>query len=153
AVGLGVGHVRNRGVRVHRGDPAIEAKLVGLRREAALVEHRLERAVLLEQLRGRLRADALRTGELVGRIAAQGDEVRHLRRLDAVAFAHLGRTDARDLADTPQRLEDRRPLARQLERVAVAARDEDTAAAVLLVRDGRGEEVVGLVTWRLPDRE
>ena len=41
----------------------------------------------------------------------------------------------------------------ELEGVAVAARDERGAAAPLLGRDGRGEEVVGLVAGGLADDE
>ena len=129
--------VRKLGQRrlgVHRRDALVEAQLVRLRGEASVVEHRLERLVLREQRRGGLRPDALRAGQLVRGIAAQRDEVRHLLRLDAVALAHLVRADARDLADAANRLEHRRPLAHELERVAVAARDERRAAARLLVR-------------------
>ena len=43
---------------VHLRDPAVEPQLVGDRREAPVVERRLERAVLREQRRRRLRADA-----------------------------------------------------------------------------------------------
>ena len=45
-----------------------------------------------------LRTDARSARQLVGGVAAQGDEIRHLLGIDAVALADLGRTDARHLA-------------------------------------------------------
>ena len=59
-VGRDVGQRRKRSVAIHRRDPPIEAERVGLGREATVLEHRLERAVLAEQLRGALLADAAR---------------------------------------------------------------------------------------------
>src|SRR6266545_6572452 len=50
-------------------------------------------------------------------------------------------------------MENRRVLTRELERVAVAARDEHVATARLLVRDRRGEKVVRLVARCLRARE
>ena len=47
-----------------------------------------------------------RAGDPVGRVAAQRDEVRHLLGLDAVALAHLGGPDPRELAHALHRLED-----------------------------------------------
>ena len=68
-------------------------------------------------------------GHLVGRVAAQRDEVGHLRGLDAVALANLGRADPRELGDALHRLEDGRPLGDELERVAVGGGDEGQASA------------------------
>src|SRR4051794_34417888 len=99
----------------------------------------------MQERRGCLRADALRAGQLVGRVAAKRDEVRYLGRLDAVALAHLPRPDPGELADAAHGVEDHRPVADELERVAVAACDERRPAALLLVRDRSGEEVVRLV--------
>ena len=58
------------------------------------------------------------------------DEVRHLLRIDAVALAHLGGTDAVELADAAPRQQHRRPLARELEEVAVARQHERLALAL-----------------------
>src|SRR5829696_8325404 len=79
---------RRRGV--HRRDAAIGPQRFGLGREAALGQRLLEAAVLPQQARGALRTDAPRARQLVGRIAAQGDEIRDLPRLDAEALADLG---------------------------------------------------------------
>src|SRR5439155_18184078 len=99
--------------------------------------------------RGRRRPDALGPRNLVGRIAAERDEVWHLRRLDAVALAHLGGADTGDLADAANGLKDGGAVARELERVAVGRGDEDLAAARFLGVDVGAEEVVGLVPGRL----
>ena len=72
--------------------------------------------------------------------------------IDAVALAHLGRADARHLARA-HRIEDRRALGRELERVAVAARDQHGAAAPLFGRDRGGKEIVGLVAGAFGIRE
>src|SRR5207249_4622012 len=66
-------------------------------------------------------------------------------RLDAVALAYLLWPDARQLRDAANRLEYRRAVACELERVAVGGRDQRLAAALLLERDRGSEEVVGLV--------
>ena len=81
-----------------------------------------------------LRADPARARELVGRVAAQRDEVRHLLRLDAVALAHLRRADPRELAHAARRLQDRDAVADELERVAVGGRDEHVARPRLRAR-------------------
>ena len=56
-----------------------------------VVEHRLQRAVLAQQLGRGLRADALGAGQAVGGVAAQGDEVGDQLGADPVALAHLAR--------------------------------------------------------------
>ena len=91
-----------------------------------------------------------RAGQLVGRVAAQRDQVRHLLGVDAVALAHLGGADPRELAHAARRLEDRHAVARELERVAVGGRDEHVARPL---PRRRGEEVVRLVAGRLRDEE
>ena len=142
-----------RRLAIHRRDVPVEPQRVRLGREAALLERRLEAAVLGEQRGGRLRADSAGARDLVRRIAAQRDEVRYLGRLDAVALAHLCRPDAGQRPAALLRLQHDRPLADELERVAVAARHDRRAAARLLERDPGGEEVVRLVPVRLRGRE
>ena len=148
-----VRHGRQRSIGVHRGDAAVEPERLRLALEAPRRERVLEAVVTAEEIGGSLRADATRTGNPVGRVAAQRDEIGNLARLDPVALAHLRRPDAEERAAAPLRLQDRRLLARELERVAVAARDERITPSRLLVGDGRGEEVVGLVAVGLRDRE
>ena len=70
--------------------------------------------------------------------------------LDAVAPAHLGGADPRQLAHASRGLQDRHPVARQLERIAVGGRDEHRPRPR---PRRRGEEVVRLVPGRLRDQE
>ena len=151
-VGHDVGEVRKRRRALHRRDLAVEPERVRLGREASGVEERVERSVLREELRGLLRADPACPGDPVGRVAAERDEVRDLLRVDAVAFAHLRRPDPRGRLAS-HGLQDRRPGARQLERVPVGRRDEHRAARLLLSPYRGAEEVVGLVPRRLRVRE
>ncbi len=115
-------------------------------------ERVLEGAVIAQQVRRPLGADAFRAGQLIRGIAPERDEVGHLAGLHAVPLAHLGGTDARHLA-RPDRLKNGRPLRGELERVAVAGGDEGGPATPLLVGDGGGKKIVGLETWRLGVRE
>ena len=86
---------------------------------------------------------ARRAGELVRRVAAQRDKVRHPRGVHTVARADFGRADGYHFAGT-HRVEDRGLVRGQLEAVAVTAGNENGAAAALLRGDGRREEIVGL---------
>src|SRR5204863_8852760 len=88
---------------------------------------------------------ARRTGEPVRGVTAKGDEIRNLLRLDPVALPYLGGADPRKLGDASHGLEDRRPLARELEGVAVGSGHKRQPAPLLLGSDRRREEVVGLV--------
>ena len=107
--------------------------------------------MLLQHVGCLLRPDAGRAGDLVRRVAAQRDEVRHLRRLDAVALAHLGRPDPRELGDA---LAPAAGSSRGRETSWNASRSEvatSTGPGQASARAGR-EEVVGLVAGRLRDR-
>ena len=106
--------------------------------------------MLLQHVGGLLRADAGRARDLVRRIAAERDEVRHLLGLDAVALAHLRRADARELRDALDRLQDRHPVGHELERVAIRCDDGHRPRPRPCAG---GEEVVGLVPRCLADEE
>src|SRR5262249_38540419 len=62
----------------------------------------------------------------------------------AVALAHLARTDTHE-PRAAHGIKNRGARGRELETVAVAARDERRAAAPLLPGGRRGDEIVGLV--------
>ena len=81
-------------------------------------------------------------------IPAQGDEIRNLFGIDAIARAYLIGTDARHLASTNW-IEDSGAVRGELECVAVAARDEDSAAALLFFRGSGGEKIIRLEACRL----
>ena len=118
-------------------------------RETPGLERRLERAVLAQDLGGALRTDARRARELVGGVTPERDEVGHLLGLDAVALAHLRGPDAHELAHAPGRHQQRHAVGGQLEDVPVGGDDENRAPPAALRHDGRGEEVVRLVSGRL----
>ncbi len=122
--------------------------MVGLTGQLPVGERVFQRRVFAQQRRRSFRPDPFGPGQPVRRIAAQRDEIRHLFGLDAIAFAHLGRADARHLAGA-YGVQDQRPAGRELVGIAVAARNERMAAAPLLRRGCRCEEIVGLVTRRL----
>ncbi len=93
AVGRGIDAGVAQGGDVLEGEQvlaAVDQRRAQLRPPLAdrVVEDRLERAVLAQQIGRGLRADALGAGQAVGRVAAQGDEVGDLLRVDAVALAH-----------------------------------------------------------------
>ena len=96
-------------VAPHRRELLRRARLVGELRQVLLprgrlllrvLEHRLERAVLRDQLPGRLVADARDAGDVVRGVALQPDEVRNLigpdpvARLDALRRVDLHVADA-----------------------------------------------------------
>ena len=140
---------RQRRLAIHRRDVPVEPQRVRLGGEAAL----LERASRLPYCASSDAAVFAPTPRAPG-ILSDGSPRSAMKSgtcvgLDAVALAHLGRPDPRERPAALLRLQHDRPLADELERVAVAARDERVAAAGLLERDGGGEEVVGLVARRL----
>ena len=101
----------------------------------------------MQQRRSTSRADARCARHLVGGIAAQGDEIRNLRRIDAIPRANLGGTDTRHLAGTDG-IEDGGAVGGKLERVAVAARDEDSAPAPFFFGGSGGEKIIRLEARR-----
>ena len=101
-----------------------EAQILRLRCEPSGGQDVLERPVLGEDLGRLLRPDAAGARQLVGRVAAQRDQVGHLLGVDAVALAHLVRADARELAHALRRGEHRHAVADELVRVAIGGRDE-----------------------------
>ena len=130
-------------VVVHRRDVAVEKKVVGDLRKAAVGERLRERAVLLEDVGSLLRPDARRAGDLVRRVAAQRDEVR--------APAPARRRSARALrrcrcARSRSRLSPAAGSSRGRSTSWNASRSEvATSTGPFQARDGGGEEVVGLV--------
>ena len=81
-------------------------------------------------LQHRLRPPPVRPA-LVGGIAAQGDKIRDLGGIDAIPRANLGGADTCHLAGA-EGIKDGGMVRGELERIAVAARNEDCTAALLL---------------------
>ena len=115
----------------------------------------LQRAEVLDPLRGRLLPHPRDAREVVGRIAAQRREVGVLRGREAVLLQQGGRVVALHLRHAPGRVQHRDVVADQLEGVAVAADDQDVhAVAGGLGREGR-DDVVRFVAGggQVPDSE
>ena len=129
---------------------ALTEHVLGQRRRDArplvdgAIDRRLERAVALEQIGGRLRADPRRAWQAIRRIAAQSDEVGHERGRDPVAALHLGGVDI--LESSPAHLQEhhRRPGVGALVHVAVAGQDQRPPTRGGLDRRERAEQVIGL---------
>src|SRR5947209_14315769 len=139
---------RERRPRIHRRDPLIEKQAFRLGCEAAGGDRLLQCCVPCQKLGGAFRPDTARARQLVGGVAAQCDEIRYLSRLDAVARAQLGRTDACHYPGA-HGMQNRRLLAGELERIAVAAGDDRAPIAALFFTRGRSsEEIVRFVTRR-----
>ncbi len=125
------------GKRAHRGAGGL------LRR--AHPHHLLERAVRLQEIARRLLADPLGTGEPVGRITAQGDEVGHLLGANPVAHLHLGGIDPGRRRAPLLQHQHGHPLVHRLVHVAIAGDDERRAARLRLHLRERVNQIVGLV--------
>ena len=127
---------------------------------AGVLDHRLERAVLRDQLAGGLVADAGDARDVVGGVALQPDEVRHLLGRHAVArLDALRRVDV-DVGDAARRHHQADVLAAELERVAVGRDDARLDPLAVGARRERRDHVVRLpalelevaVAERLDDR-
>jgi hypothetical protein len=123
-------------------------------------DHLLDRAVLRDELARRLVADAGDPRDVVGGVALEADEVRHLVGPDAVTELHpLGRVDV-DLGDAARRHHQRDVLAAELERVPVGRDDAGLDPCLVRARRDRRDDVVRLpalelevpVAERLDDR-
>jgi hypothetical protein len=115
-----------------------DKQVSGLVGKAARLERLFQASVFPQQIGCALGPDTCRAREPVRGVAAQGDEVRHLLGIDAIALADFLRTDTRRLSRA-QGIEDRRALRGELECVAVAARDKRNAAALLFAATARPE--------------
>jgi hypothetical protein len=99
----------------------------------------------MKQVSGTLWTNAASAGQLVGRIAAKRDEIRHLLRIDAITLPDFGWADARDLT-AAQRVQDCRRFGGKLKCVPITARDQRRPAAPLLSRNRGCEKVIRLIT-------
>jgi hypothetical protein len=133
---------------VHRGDGSIKAQFIGQRRITSIFKRGFKGPVLAKDSGGAFRADAGRTGNLVRWVAPKRDEIRHLYRFDAVSSRHLLWTDANQFASAGG-LNDRCSCGGELERMAIASRDDCGSTAFFFAGNGGGQEVIGLESWGL----
>jgi hypothetical protein len=91
-----------------------------------------------------LRADASRTGDVVGRVATQADQIGHLIRTDPIALNDAVGINVLHLADAGDGTNDGRAGRGQLVRVTVVREDERGAPGGLLEGGQRRADVIGL---------
>ena len=125
-----------------------------------VLEHRLERAVLGDQLAGGLVTDPRDAGDVVGGVALEADEIGHLVGPDAVAGLDArGRVDV-DVGDAARRHHQRHVLGAELEGVPVGRDDAGLDPGLVGAGGERRDDVVRLpalelevaVAERLDDR-
>src|SRR5262249_26175501 len=85
---------------------------------------------------------------LVGGIATQGDEIRDLCGVDPIPCANLSGVYPRDFA-CAEGIKDCGVVRCELERVAVATRNEDSTPTLLFRRSGGSEKIIHLKAPRL----
>ncbi len=136
-----------------RGPRLVAVLLEGLRAGRSqlvdVVEHVLQRPEAGDELAGRLVADAGNARDVVGGVALEADEVRHLLGRDAVAgLDALGRVDVH-VCHAARRHHQADVVRAELERVAVGGHDARADAGLVGARRDRGDDVVGLPALEL----
>ena len=145
-------------VAAHRRELLRGARLLGVladrlragrRQLVDVLEHLLERAVLRDQLAGGLVADPGNAGDVVGGVALEPDEVRHLLGLDPEPqLDALGRVDV-DVGDAARGHHQRDVVGDELEGVAVGRDDRRLDPGLVGAVRERGDHVVGLPALEL----
>jgi len=82
-------------IELHRGPETYDVTVTRAAVNGSVGERVFERRIAPEQGRRAFRTDASGTRQLVGRVAAQRDEIRHLHRFDAIALADFRWANAR----------------------------------------------------------
>ena len=100
-----------------------------------------------EQSRSAGCADAWRARDFVGGVTTQGDQIRNLYWIDAISRPNLVWTYARHLARADW-IENGGAVGSKLETVAVAARNENRAAALFFFGGSSGEKIICLEARR-----
>ncbi len=108
-------------------------------------QHLLQRAELLQQLRGGLLADPRNAGDVVGGVSLQPDQVGDQLRRHPVALDHGVTVVDLGLGDAPRGAHHPHPVADELVDVAVAGDDHHRDPLLLRPPRQRGDHVVGLV--------
>ena len=116
---------------------------------ARVLEHRLERAVLGDELARGLVPDAGDARDVVARVPLEADEVRHLIRAHAVAGLHALRRVDVHVRDAARRHHQRDVLGDELERVAVRRDDAGLDPRLVRLRRERRDHVVRLPALEL----
>src|SRR5262249_8406735 len=121
---------RQRSLSVHGGEGPEKPQAFCHRGKSPSLEPGFETAGSLQQRGSTGCANPWRARHLVGGIAAQGDKIWNLGGIDAIPRANLGGADTRHLASADG-IKDGGMVRGELERIAVAASNEDSAATLL----------------------
>ncbi len=116
------------------------------------LEDRIERAILLQQLRGRLLPHAHHTGDVVRAVALEAEVVRHLLRRHAVALEDRVAVVHDDVRDALPRAHDMHAVVHELQRVLVSGDEQDARTLGGGLLGERAEDVVALPALGLDDR-
>ena len=109
----------------------------------------LEAAEVPDEFEGRLGADARHPRNVVRGVAGETHHIHHLRRIDTQLLFDGGQVGARLLHRVP----DARPFGDQLHEVLVAGHHHDRKSFLLQAPRQRADEVVGLVSGHLENRQ
>ena len=134
---------RQRRLSVHGGDRPEKPQAFCDCWKSSRFKRGFETAVSLQKRRSAGCANARCARHLVRGIAAQGDKIRNLPGVDAISRANFGGIDTRHLAGANW-IEDGDAVRGKLEGVTVAARNEDSAAALFFLCGSRGKKIIRL---------
>src|SRR5262245_13467827 len=137
-----------RSISVHGGERSEKPQAFCHRGKSSSLKRSLETAVSLQQRCSTCCPNSRCARHLVGGIAAQGDKVRDLGRIDAISRANLSGADMRNFA-CADGIKDGGVVRGELERIAVAARNNDTTAALLFRCGGGCKKIIRLEAGRL----
>ena len=129
----------------HRGDARAQVVADLALHLVDVVDQASDVAVLLDQLGRGLLPEPGDAGQVVRRVAAQGRELRVLRRGQAVLLLHRSRRHPAHVADAAGVVEHGDPLVDELEGVAVTGDDQHVHAVGGRLRGKGRQHVVGFV--------
>src|SRR5262249_40302090 len=138
---------RQRSLSVHGGDGPEKPQASCHRGKSPSLKRGFETAVSLQQRGSTGCAHPWRARHLVRGIAAQGDKIWNLGGIDAIPRANLGGADTRHLASASG-IKDGGMVRGELKRIAVAASNEDSAAALLFGCGSGREKIIRLKARR-----
>src|SRR5215467_733256 len=139
---------RQRSLSVHGGERPEKPQALCHRGKSSSLKRGFETAISLQQRCSTSCAYPRCARHLVGGIAAQGNKVRDLDGIDAIPCANLSGADPRDFA-CAEGIKDCGVVRCELERVAVATRNEDSTPTLLFRRGGGREKIIRLKARRL----
>jgi hypothetical protein len=140
--------IRQRSLSVHGGEGLEKPQAFCHRGKSPSLKQDFETSISSQQRCGTGCAYPRCARHLVGGIPTQGDKIRDLGGIDAISGANLGGADTRHLA-CADGIKDAGMVRGQLERIAIAARNENSATALFFRCGGGREKIIRLKARRL----